>query len=312
MSDQTATGYAKPSDTSSHYNVMNFLIRMVLNRINTCTLVSVQKAPYDQNGNPLNEQLGNVAGYGFVDVQPLVNLVDGAGNPTQHAIVYGVPFLRLQGGSGAFIADPAVGDIGICVFADHDISSVKANQAQANPGSFRRFSMPDGLYIGGVLNPSPQMYFGFIGNTCVITPDNGTTWIQASPGNIQVSPDNGTTYIQLKPANIVMTPDNGTTEITIIPNLVTIAGSVLAIDVETITATARDNSGTATFNFNGGINMNATEGVTMNNAEIDSSGDITTPGTGTFTGNVTGGGVSLESHVHSGVETGGDDTGPPT
>ena len=57
--------------------------------------------------------------------------------------------------------DPQVGDIGVAMFADRDISSVTANRAQANPGSRRRFDMSDGLYFGGVLNGLPMQYVQF-------------------------------------------------------------------------------------------------------------------------------------------------------
>ena len=56
---------------------------------------------------------------------------------------------------GFALIDPTQGDIGLAIFADRDISSVRANRAQANPGSYRRFDMADGVYIGGILNGMP-------------------------------------------------------------------------------------------------------------------------------------------------------------
>jgi hypothetical protein len=63
--------------------------------------------------------------------------------------------------------------------------------------------------------------------------------------------------------------------------------------------------------FSGGIDLN---GVT-----IDSSGNVVSPSNitadSTVIGNSdvqTGGGISLQNHVHSGVVTGGADTGPPS
>lgn len=330
MSDQSQTGRAKPSDTSTKYNAINFLVRMLLSRMNTCALVQVMKAPYDEDGNAINNTNGNVPAVGFVDVQPLVNLVDGSGQSTPHGTIYKIPYMRLQAGQGqnsaAIICDPQVNDIGICVFADHDISSVKENKAQSNPGSSRQFDMADGLYIGGVLNPSPQMYIGFIGGGVLATPDNGTTWVYVQPGNVQATPDNGTTFIQLVPENIKLTPDKSTTNIQITPGQTTITsaitsivGSVLNIDVETISATATDDAGTATFTFNGGVNMSATQGITMNKATIDSDGNVGSPATVTAndnvvatSGDVTAGSISLKSHVHTGVTTGAGDTGPAT
>jgi hypothetical protein len=55
--------------------------------------------------------------------------------------------------------------------------------------------------------------------------------------------------------------------------------------------------------FPGGINLN---GVT-----IDSSGNVGSPATVTATTDVVGGGKHLKTHVHSGVTTGGSNTGAP-
>jgi hypothetical protein len=93
-----------------------------------------------------------------VDVQPLVNQIDGFGNQTPHGIVYGMPCFRLQGGHGAMILDPAVGDTGEAVICDRDISTVKATRAAAGPGSRRQNSWADGCYFGGFLNDAPTRY----------------------------------------------------------------------------------------------------------------------------------------------------------
>jgi hypothetical protein len=104
---------------------------------------------------------GGVSPVGFVDVQPLVNQVDGAGNATPHGVVYNIPYFRLQGGTNAIILDPQVGDMGMCGFASRDISSVKSSKGQANPGSGRTFDWADGLYFGGLLNGTPVQYIAF-------------------------------------------------------------------------------------------------------------------------------------------------------
>ena len=98
---------------------------------------------------------------GTVDVLPLVNQVNGRGNPTPHGIVPRLPFFRVQGGANAVVIDPVVGDIGLAVFADRDVSTVKTTRAQANPGSFRQHDMADGFYLGGFLNGVPTQYVKF-------------------------------------------------------------------------------------------------------------------------------------------------------
>jgi len=150
MSD-TAVGQALPTDSYSAYNATSFMIKQLIARINTATLVQVKSVTNS----------GGVSPVGSVDVLPLVNQVDGAGNPTEHVTVYGLPYVRIQGGTNAVIIDPKVGDIGVAVFASRDISTVKNAKKQSNPGSYRRFNMADGLYIGGVLNGSPTNYVQF-------------------------------------------------------------------------------------------------------------------------------------------------------
>lgn len=214
MSGTTATAQALPTDSGSEYNATSFMIRQLIARINTATAVKVVSVTNS----------GGVSPIGTVDVLPLVNQVDGAGNPTEHVTVYGLPYCRLQGGTNAIILDPKVGDIGLVVFASRDISSVKANKGQANPGSFRRFSMSDGMYIATILS-------------------------SAAPTN----------YIQVK--------DDG---------------SVNIVSTKTVTF-----SGT--------------------NASLDANGNLHVQGDV-----VTGTGISLNNHVHTGVQSGTATTGPAT
>jgi hypothetical protein len=106
---------------------------------------------------------GGVGAAPTVDVQPLVNQMDGIGDKTDHGIIFGVPVQRSQGGGNSVINDPKVGDVGYMAVADRDISALKGNEGgQSNPGSFRRHSMSDGVYMGAILNPAvPNQYVQF-------------------------------------------------------------------------------------------------------------------------------------------------------
>jgi hypothetical protein len=94
--------------------------------------------------------------------------------------------MRLQGGTNAVILDPKVDDIGIAVFASRDISSVIANKGPANPGSRRMHSMADGLYIGGVLNGTPEQYVQFSDAGITLSSPNAIT-LQAPAVTIDAS-----------------------------------------------------------------------------------------------------------------------------
>ena len=141
MSDTSYPGYQDPFSTAGEHNSLDFIIGQLLGALATATLVKVI-AVYNEGTGPT----------GTVDVQPLVNQIDGAGNnATPHGTVYGIPYFRTQGGQNGFVCDPQVGDKGMCAFASRDISKVVSTGAQANPGSFRRFDMADGLYFGGFI-----------------------------------------------------------------------------------------------------------------------------------------------------------------
>lgn len=162
----TAGGYGRqvPSDSASDFNAMAFLVRQIVETINGAMVVQVKACTNS----------GGVAAFGFVDVLPLVNQIDGAGLSTPHVKLYHLPYFRLQGGYNAIICDPEVGDLGIAIIADKDISAVKQSQAQANPGSRRRFSLSDGIYIGGILNKVPQQWIEFVtGSGIIMTDING-------------------------------------------------------------------------------------------------------------------------------------------
>ncbi|MDE2000650.1 MAG: oxidoreductase, partial [Burkholderiales bacterium] len=136
---------------SAELSATVFLIQQMLGRVCTATLAQVKAVSNN----------GGVTPVGTVTIQPLVNQVDGSGNTVAHGLIYNVPYFRLQGGANAVILDPEIGDIGIAVFADHDISSVKSTKAAANPGSGRRFDMSDALYLGGFLGGAPSQYVQF-------------------------------------------------------------------------------------------------------------------------------------------------------
>jgi hypothetical protein len=140
-----------PQSWGSDFNAQSFLINQILNTRNIATLVQIKAVT----------NAGGVSPVGFVDVLPLVNQLDGDGNAWPHGVVHNLPYFRLQGGANAVILDPQVGDIGMAVFADRDISSVKAKKGQANPSSARRSDFADGMYVGGFLNGTPVQYVQF-------------------------------------------------------------------------------------------------------------------------------------------------------
>lgn len=157
-----AVSLQQPFDVADDYHALAFIIQQLLTRVATVTLVKVVACTNN----------GGLAPFGFVDVIPLVNQVTGDRQSVPHGTLYRLPYARLQGGANAVILDPQADDIGLALFCSRDISAVKADPAAAvananagkggaPPGSARMYDMADGLYIGGLLNGTPEQYVQF-------------------------------------------------------------------------------------------------------------------------------------------------------
>ena len=167
MSSFNPLGMLRPSSLWGVYNNLRFVVEQVLANVQTATIVKVIACSND----------GGLSPVGTVDVQILANQVSiGSGGQmvgTPHLTMYGLPYLRVQGGANAIIIDPQPGDIGIAVFASRDITNVKSTKAQANPGSFRTHDFSDGMYIGGLLNGVPTQYIKFLDTGIeIVSPNN--------------------------------------------------------------------------------------------------------------------------------------------
>ncbi|HJR11538.1 MAG TPA: Gp138 family membrane-puncturing spike protein [Rhodanobacteraceae bacterium] len=178
---------------------------------------------------------GGLAPVGRVDVQPLVQQTDSAGNVMALPVLYGLPYLRWQGGASAVILDPAVGDIGLVCFADRDVSAVVASGKQSAPGSNRRFSLADGFYVGATLNAEPTQYLWF-------DPTNGVKLITPNP--IQAIADNGASNpptVTMNSSGIVLS--FGGHSITINSSGIAISGPVTGDSTATFTKEGTFNGG---------------------------------------------------------------------
>lgn len=99
-----------------------------------------------------------------VDAIPLVTRTDQSGAMIQNSTIFNIPVFRLQRGSSAIIMNPVVGDIGMIAICDRDTTLVRANRKESVPGSGRKHSKSDALYLGGFLNAQPTEYVEFTGS----------------------------------------------------------------------------------------------------------------------------------------------------
>lgn len=144
---ETSNPLALPSDFDSEQNGLNFAIQQAMLKLQTSLPVRVMAV-----------RNAGLAPVGQVDIQVLVDMVDGQGNTVQHGTISNVPYFRLQGGTNAVIVDPSPGDIGMACFCSRDISAVKSVRDAAPPGSWRSHDFSDALYLGGFLNGTPTSY----------------------------------------------------------------------------------------------------------------------------------------------------------
>jgi hypothetical protein len=163
----------QPISAATREQAIQFMILQRLLRVQTATLVQVQAV----HG-------GGLGPVGTVDVLPLVDQVDGAGNAIPHVTLYGRPYVRWQGGLNAVILDPKVGDLGLIVFGSRDLSAVIKSKQHGPPPTARNFAYPDGLYVAGMLNGTPQNYVQFLENGAINVVSTVSISLQAPEINI--------------------------------------------------------------------------------------------------------------------------------
>ena len=174
------------ASVSSEYQSLAFVFQQLLANVMTAAVVQVKSVTND----------GGLSPVGYVSVQPMLNQLNGAQQPTPHGIIGNIPYFRIQGGTNAVIIDPNVGDIGILVFSYRDISSLVAANQQSpgslngaqplNPATLAQYDWGSGLYIGGFLNGIPVQYVQFNSNgIAVVSPTEIT--LQAPTVKISAS-----------------------------------------------------------------------------------------------------------------------------
>ena len=167
MSEELQMG-ATVSDLVDNYNALIYMINSEIGKINTADLVRVIAINDDNT----------------IDVQPLLGSIRADGSMNETSPIYGVRYFQWQFGLNKIKAIPAIGDIGLIVCCKRDISNVE----NGNVGSFRKFSLADGIYIGGIegLNQPATQSIEFSENNLKIT-GTGTITVEAPTVNVNAS-----------------------------------------------------------------------------------------------------------------------------
>lgn len=172
---------------NSDLNTMRAVFFQLLARCRTAGLVQVQSCTVAGAAGPV----------GFVDVVPVIGLVNGLFQVSPHGLVRQLCYSRLQAGGNAVIMDPQEGDVGVAVFCDRDISSAKnlspsqlaaldPSSSPVPPGSGRRFDMADGVYVFSCLGGNPTQYIQFLSTGINLLDVSGNT-IQTGSAGIKIN-----------------------------------------------------------------------------------------------------------------------------
>lgn len=177
---QIAAGQLFPEDSNNEFTVITFIVRQMMSELETMTPVQV-KTVHAGSGSP------PVAG--TVDVKLLISTLDGNANAVKPGVVYGVPYFRYQSANWAIINDPAANDFGFIVAASRDMSNVQKNPGQVNPGSFRKYSFSDGIFVPAPYSSAlPQATFWLKADGSFnLTSKDGVVLSSDGSGNLTVT-----------------------------------------------------------------------------------------------------------------------------
>ena len=145
---QTTSNFV-PANNGSEIGRLKFIIAAALSGVRTAIPVQVISVTNS----------GGASAIGTVSVKVLVKAVDGNGNAIKHGTIFNAPYLRIQGGTNAIIIDPQVGDIGLGVICDRDISAVQNKRGEAPPGSSRQNDLSDIIYLSTIISATPPTQY---------------------------------------------------------------------------------------------------------------------------------------------------------
>ena len=246
---------------SSEFNALDFLIRSIVKgMVNTAIPVRVDTIERPKDGS----------GAGYLSATPLVKMRAADGKALEPVSIPKLRWFRLQHGTAAFICDPKVGDVGLAIFAQQDVSVLDGGNQPVQQGSFRCFDMSDGFYVGGFWGKTPTTFVHIEddGNIHIVAP----TKKQTDSPTVIVNCDTAT-------VNSKTTTVNASSSVKVDTPITTITGDVKILKTLAVTGHI---SGT------GGISVSGGSGASVS-------------GTIKATGDITAGGISVQNHTHAGV-----------
>lgn len=293
MAKKEKQGVRDVFTNATPYNQLEFIIEQKIRQmVNTSALVRIDGCT----------STGSSGAAGTVSATPMVAQTDADGNALQMASIPRMPHARVQGGIAALIIDPVAGDLGVASFCKADSSTVGVGASEPQrPGSFRSFDQADGMLVATVSNKAPEVW---------IELKQDKTIIIHGPEGIILETDKDVTVKAGK--NVTVEAGEDVT--------VTAGGSIVLTSQSSNTITLDCENTVVTGNL-------MCTGEKGNNVEIAASGtwrgdihhigetwhegNTRQDGWHESTGDQIAGTISQINHVHTGVQTGGGNTGKP-
>lgn len=207
----------------------------------------------------------------MVDVRIVQPEIDLAGNNIPMPVITNIPVSFVRCGNSHITHPINKGDTGFIIFADRDISSWVETNNKSVVDSARTHSMQDSYFVPGIVGG---------GNN-------------ANPNDVEIKYNNTTIHLRKNGDVDINTPSN-----------VNVNASNVIINSETT------NNGNVQINGNLTVSQLLTTGGFTS---LGTSGGGTAQFTGSInvTDDVIASNVSLNSHLHSGVQSGASNTGQP-
>lgn len=136
-------GFLKRHTLSNEYEKTKFPIEKLLREANGAMPVEVI-ASYKKDDRLV------------VDIKIAIKQTDADGHGHSHNTIFEVPYLPLSGGGFTIEIEPQVGDTGLAIFCDRDISAFKESFQESLPASRRYHHIADAIYLGAFPSQSPN------------------------------------------------------------------------------------------------------------------------------------------------------------
>lgn len=158
--------------SKTQYELENQERKSLAESIRVCALCRVEK--FD-------------AGAMTVDVQPLSKVLD-AGVYRTPPQVLNVPVSLIRG--GGFVLRPwyVAGDVGVLVYADHDIDRIAEAGQECQPNTERNHGDEDAIFVGAFV-PASNKLSGLPNDALVMATDGGGVYIAIKKDGIEIKGD---------------------------------------------------------------------------------------------------------------------------